>query len=309
MRTAFVYPGQGSLHAGTAAAWRGSPAAEVFGHVGWAAGLDLTAAADEADSGARTAVAQPAIFAASLAAHRALADAGVAPDVVAGHSLGEVTAAVAAGSLSLSDGALLVAERGRAMGAACQAEPGAMAAVLKLEIDEVERLVATTEGAVVANDNAPGQVVVSGTPEAVADVSERAREAGGRIRALDVEGAFHSPAMAPALVRVDALLKRLPVHDPEVTFVTGTTGAVLARADEVARAIVEGILAPVRWRAVQERLATLDVDLVIEVGPGGVLRGLARRALPDVEVLAVAGPEDVDAVASRLPAHALTTAR
>jgi [acyl-carrier-protein] S-malonyltransferase len=298
MSIAFVFPGQGSQRAGMATAWADTPQHEVFAAVGHAAGLDLATLADDAAAcGEATAVAQPSILAASLAAHDALAAVGVRPDVVAGHSLGEVTAAIAAGSLSRNDGAALVAERGRAMGAACAATPGTMAAVLKITDEQLGDVIACVPDVSVANHNAPGQAALSGPPEAIHRAAELVREAGGRVRILDVEGAFHSPAMTPALVRVDALLRRIPVRDPETTFVTGLTAAVLDGASAVTRALVDGILAPVRWRAVQERLIGLGVDLIVEVGPGGVLRGLARRAIPGVPVLTVERPADVARVA------------
>ncbi len=258
---------------------------------------------DAARCGASTAIGQPAIFAASLAAYDALVAAGVRPDVVAGHSLGEVTAAVAAGSLSRNDGASLVSERGRAMSVACATSPGTMAAVLKLDADAIADVVARVEGVTVANENAPGQAVLSGTPEAVERATALAREAGGRVMALDVEGAFHSPAMTPALVRVDHALRRTPVRDPELRFVSGTTADLLPTAAAVSRALVDGILAPVRWREVQERLARLGVETIVEVGPGGVLRGLARRVLPDVAVLSVEGPDDVAGAVAQVAAR------
>lgn len=309
MSIAFVFPGQGSQRPGMASAWSGTPYARAFTDVGHAAGLDLPTIADDAERcGSSTAVGQPAIYAASLAALGALADAGIRPDVVAGHSLGEVTAAVAAGTLSAGDGAVLVTERGRAMGAACGTTPGAMIAVLRLDDDAVAEIASKVNGLAIANVNAPGQAVLSGPPAAVASAAELARARGGRAMALDVEGAFHSPAMTPAVVAVDTVLRRLPIHDPETPFLSGTTARPLSTAAAVSRALVDGILAPVRWRAVQEAIAARGVELVIEVGPGGVLRGLARRTIPDVEVVSVERPEDVDEVVARTAARPLPRA-
>lgn len=306
---AFVYPGQGSLRAGMGSTWADHDPAGILATFGAAAGVDLVAAADDPDSGARTAIAQPAIAAVSLAADRALRAAGITPALVAGHSLGEVTAAIAAGVVAVEQGAALVAARGGAMGEACAAEPGAMAAILKLPDEVVERLVASVEGAAVANVNAPGQVVVSGTPEAVDAVVARAREAGGRVMALAVEGAFHSPAMAPAMVAFDRVLNTVEVRHPTVPVVTGTSGAALTRGEDVARALVEGILAPVRWNRVQTQMADRGVDLVVEVGPGGVLAGLAKRSIPDIPVVTVAAPGDVPLVAEKLAERELATVR
>lgn len=293
MTLAFLFPGQGSHRPGMASVWAEHPAHATFDEVSRATGLDLARVADDADACAATALAQPAVYAASIAAWRALLDAGVVPDVVAGHSLGEIAAAVAAGCLEVADGARLVAERGRAMGEACAASPGGMVAVLGLDDEAVGALRARIQGtgAVLANDNAPGQVVLAGPEGQLDRAAEVARELGGRVRALDVEGAFHSPAMTPGVVRVAEVLRRTTVEAPHTTFLSGSTGAPVTTAAGVATALAEGVLAPVRWRDVQTRLGELGVTAAVEVGPGGVLRGLARRALPGVEVHAVDEPE------------------
>jgi [acyl-carrier-protein] S-malonyltransferase len=259
---------------------------------------------EDPGAGARTADAQAAILAVSLVAARALTDAGVVPSVVAGHSLGEFTAAIMAGCLSVRDGALLVGVRGAAMGEACRSNPGTMAAVVKLSPDAVEVLVDGIDGLVIANDNAPGQVVVAGTPEAIELVKGRARDAGGRALPLDVEGAFHSPAMAPAVDPVARAVADLPVAAPSLAFVSGSTAAPLEDADEVASVLVDGILAPVRWREVQHRLASLGVTDVVEAGPGGVLSGLAKRAMPGATVHKVETPEDLEVTLASLGAAA-----
>lgn len=305
VHTVIVFPGQGSHRPGMASAWAGEPAAaRVLDAVSEATGLDIVALADDPEACGRTAAAQPAIFAVSLAAYRALEAGGVRADLVAGHSLGEVTAAVAAGALDLHDGAVLVAERGRAMGAACRRSPGTMAAVLGLDDDDRDRLTGRLpDGVAVANENAPGQVVLSGPPRPLDRAAEVARELGARVRMLDVEGAFHSPAMAPAVEAVAATLGELAVSAPAIPLVSGVTGQILHGGDEVARALVDGLLSPVRWRSVQDTLAASGADVVVEAGPGGVLRGLARRSL-DATVLAVDEPDAVAAAqrAARVPA-------
>lgn len=296
-RLAFLFPGQAAQRPGMASAWKGTAHLGVFHAVGERLGADLVAAADDADTcAASTALAQPAIHAASLAAFDALLAAGVRPDVVAGHSLGEVTAAVAAEVLDRREGADLVVARGDAMGRACAASPGAMAAIVRLDLDVVEGLVARVPDACIANANAPGQVVVSGPPEAVDRVVALAKDAGGRALPLKVEGAFHSPAMAPAVVRVERLLRHLEPRDPAVPVVSGIDGRLRTTGDTVARALVEGILAPVRWIDVQNALVKQPVDLLVEVGPGGVLAGCAKRTVPDLPCLSVSGPDDVAAV-------------
>jgi [acyl-carrier-protein] S-malonyltransferase len=300
VRVAFVFPGQGSYRPGFLTGWDGHPASRILDEIAERIGRDPRSLDRDPSTGERTADAQPAILAGSLVAWQALMDAGVRAEVVAGHSLGEVTAAVASGALDLGDGAALVAERGRAMGAACATTPGAMAALVKLSPDAVEVLIDEDPDLVMANDNAPGQVVVAGTPEAIERIRGRAREAGGRALPLQVEGAFHSPAMAGAVERVAAASTHLLLEDPTVPLVSGTSAEPLHTGAAIRQALVDGILAPVRWREVQHRLAELGVEELVEVGPGGVLAGLARRAAPDMRVHTVASPSDVDAVADVL---------
>ena len=286
-----------------AAAWAATGYAGVFDQVGRAAGLDLRVLANDAEACARsTALAQPAIFAASLATFDALVDAGVRPDVVAGHSLGELTAAVAAGVVARGDAPALVVERGRAMGEACAATPGAMAAVIRLDEEQVD-LLARTHDVSVANTNAPGQTVLSGAPEVIEALRDRVRELGGRLVPLQVEGAFHSPAMAPAMVRLDAALRRTHLADPTVPVVSGTDGLPRHSADAVGKALVDGVLAPVRWIDVQFALAAF-ADVIIEVGPGEILKGCAKRTIPSVPFFSVATPDEVEALLPELAALA-----
>jgi len=299
-RIAFVYPGQAAQRPDMARPWRTTAHAAVFEEVGGAAGVDLLTLADDAMAcGASTALAQPAIYATALAAHDALIEAGIRPTVLAGHSLGEVTAAAAAGVLDRRAAAGLVAERGRAMGEACAAMPGAMAAVVRLDEEQIERLVRATSDVSVANTNAPGQTVLSGTPEAIDGLASAVRELGGRLLPLQVEGAFHSPAMTPAMVRLDALLGRVDLGDPAVPVVSGTDGLPKTTAAAIRTSLVDGMLAPVRWVDVQYALAAM-VDAVIEVGPGDILRGCAKRTIPTVPFFSVSTPDDVAAAATEL---------
>lgn len=309
-RIAFVFPGQGSHRAGMASAWL-PEAAALFDELSDATGLDLVATADDAEAcGESTRLGQPSITAVSLAALAALTDAGVAADVVAGHSLGEVTAAIAAGVFTPAEGAALVAARGRAMGQACRTTPGTMAAVVRTDLDVVEGVTERIDDVVIANINAPGQVAIAGTEPAVAAASDALREDGGRVLPLPVEGAFHSPAMTPAVVALTAALQWAPARDPELPVISGLDAGVRLTGSAVTRALVDGLLAPVRWVDVQHALVDGGVGLVIEVGPGGVLGGLARRTVPDLQFLSVATPDDVPAAVEaaaqlrdRTPAH------
>jgi [acyl-carrier-protein] S-malonyltransferase len=300
VRIAFVFPGQASHRPGALEPWRGHPASAVLDEVRRGSGRDVAAFPDDPGSAPRTADAQSAVLAASLVAWRGLVDAGVHPAVVAGHGLGEVTAAVAAGVLSVRDGAALVATRGAAMAAVCERRAGAMWAVLRLGRDAVEVIVDGIDGVVIANDDAPGQVVVAGPPQALTQLREVVRFAGGRVVPLSAEGAFHSPAMTAATPHLAATLARLRVHHPRLPVVSGSTAMPLRTGADVEDALVAGLAAPVRWREVQARLVALGVTDLVEVGPGGVLAGLADRAAPELRTHSVAAPDDLAAVLDRL---------
>lgn len=314
MRIAWMLPGQGSLRTGCLREVTGpdghapddllEAARAAVTAASDAAGRDLVALADDPDAGGRTADAQPAILATSLALTASLRAAGLRPDVVAGHSLGECTAAVVAGVLDPAEGVRLVAARGAAMGRACAEHPGAMAALVKLAPDAVEALLAEHPQVVLANDNAPGQVVVAGAPDAIGRLRQDARAAGGRLVPLAVEGAFHSPAMAGADAALRDALAGLTPRDPQVPLVSGVDARPRTTGASVLDALADGLLRPVRWREVQASLAADGVTHLVEVGPGGVLAGLARRTVPDLEVRTVATPADAAELATELLAAA-----
>jgi [acyl-carrier-protein] S-malonyltransferase len=311
VRTAWIMPGQGSFRPGCLreAITGEGPAAiaarDTVEQLVAASGRDLLELGDDAGTGARTADAQPTITATSLAVAAALRAEGLEPDLVAGHSLGECTAAIVAGALSLADGAQVVAARGAAMGQACVEEPGAMGAVVKLAPEAVDAVLADHPTVVVANDNAPGQVVVAGPPDDVAALKDDVRAAGGRLVPLDVEGAFHSRAMRSAVPVLEQALAAATVSDPTVPLLSGVRVAALTAGEDIAAALRDGILSPVRWREVQDALAADGVTHLVEVGPGGVLAGLAKRAVPDLEVRTVATPSEATELAVELHAAAL----
>jgi [acyl-carrier-protein] S-malonyltransferase len=313
VRVAWILPGQGSLRTGclveaTADDGReelaplAAAASRTLEQVAAATGRDVRALADDPGTGGRTADAQPTILAASLAAAAALEAAGLRPDVVAGHSLGECSAAIVAGVLETAAGARVVAARGSAMGAACADSPGVMAAVVKLAPEAIAAVLADHPDVVVANDNAPGQVVLAGPGPAVDAVRDQVRAAGGRLVPLAVEGAFHSAAMSGAVPALAQALDEVPVADPVVPLVSGVGARTLTSGSAVADALLGGVLASVRWREVQFALAASGVTHLVEVGPGGVLAGLARRTVPDLEVRTVTGPADAHALAVELGA-------
>jgi [acyl-carrier-protein] S-malonyltransferase len=252
----------------------------------------------------QTYIAQPALFATSVAALRALEAAGVRPDYVAGHSLGEFTALVAAGVVSFEAGLTLVARRAEAMQRAADAQPGSMSSVLGLSREGVEMAVdkaAQGDVLAVANDNAPGNVVVSGQWPALERLPAAAKELGAkRVMPLNVGGAFHSPLMAPAVDDFWPHLASAPLADPEVPLVANATADVVTSAAQLRDLLARQLTGPVRWVETVRRLVALGVDTFVEVGPGTVLSGLVRRSADGVRVLNAADAAGVQAVADAL---------
>jgi len=230
---------------------------------------------------------QLSVFAGSVDEFRRLKESGVKPDVLAGHSLGEYATAHAAGALGLEDGVRLVAERGRLMTEAAKRNPGGMVAIIGIGTREVVQAVDAADGAVVAaNFNTPRQTVVSGKNEALEEVTGCV---GGKKRRLDVAGAFHSPLMWDAAIKMDTLLEEVSLEDPRVPMISGIDGSVLAKADDVRLALREQMLSPVRWVAVVERFAALGIAEVVEAGGGTLVRML--RDFRDLEMQGRAAKE------------------
>jgi len=244
--------------------------------------------------------AQPAILAVSVAAARVLTAHGIQPAFVAGHSLGEYSAHVAAGTFSLADAVAIVRRRGRYMQESVPLGTGAMAAVLGLEAALVEQACReAAEGDVVspANLNAPGQVAIAGAAAAVARASERAKALGARrVVPLTVSAPFHCALMKPAQDRLEPELRALAACPPRVPVVANVDAEPKRDAAAGVDALVRQVSAPVRWQDVVERLAAEGVSTFIEVGPGTVLAGLIKRIRKDAQVVSFSGPEQLDAV-------------
>ncbi len=295
---AFTFPGQGSQRSGMGQAWVKHPSWEVAEEASEIAGRDLTALLLDApmEELTRTANAQLATFVTSLVVLDAVERLGLFPAACAGHSLGEYTALVATGALSLSDGTKLVIERGDAMQAAADTHPGTMAALIGIADDDAESACQRAEDDVwVANYNAPGQVVIAGTVGAVAAATERAKELGARkVLPIPVSGAFHTPLMLPARTRLRAMLDQVAFHAPEVPVVANVDARVHDDRSEWSSLLSAQLCSPVRWRHTLETLGGRGATTVVELGPGGVLTGLVRRTIPDVRGVAVAVPDDLD---------------
>lgn len=270
--TALLFPGQGSHEDGMDAPYRGTPLLERGLE---RLGYDPFERLDE--QGTRHQ--QPALFLCSVAAWETEAETDPgAVAAAAGHSLGEYAALVAAGTLEFDDALALVDERAAAMADAAAAQPGTMTAMLGGDASAVAAL-AADHGLVVANDNAPGQLVLSGPTEAIETAEAQARErAGARARRLDVAGAFHSSLMAPAADRLAAALARTPVAEPRFPVYSNASAAPFV---DVRRELAENLLAPVRWRETLLAMRTAGVERFVELGPGGVLTGMVRRTLAE----------------------------
>jgi [acyl-carrier-protein] S-malonyltransferase len=247
---------------------------------------------------------QPAILAVSIACYRVLASNGVTPAFMAGHSLGEYSAHVASGTMTFADALRIVRRRGRYMQEAVPVGQGAMAAILGLDAATVARACEeAAQGDVVspANLNAPGQIVIAGTKDAVARAAERAKQLGARrVIPLPVSAPFHCALMRPAEVRLAPELRALTVADPAVPVVANVDAEIKRTGTAAIEALVRQVSSPVRWEDVMRRLASEGVRKYVEVGPGTVLTGLGRKVLRDAAFANIEDPSGVAAVAALL---------
>ncbi|MFN8039369.1 MAG: ACP S-malonyltransferase [Acidimicrobiales bacterium] len=301
----FTFPGQGSQRPAMGEPWTATPSWAVVDEVAEATGRDLAALLlrTEADELTATRNAQLATFAVSLVALDATRRAGVDAAMVAGHSLGEYTALVAAGVLSPADGARLVAARGDAMQAAADARPGTMAAVLGATAEDVAGACAATGADVwLANDNAPGQAVVAGDPAAIDAAGDAFREVGAKkVVALPVGGAFHTPFMAPAAEQLGSALAAASWQPGTIPVVANVDAARHEPGGaDWSELLARQLTSPVRWREGLVALAAAGATALVEIGPGGVLTGLAKRTVPDLARTSVASPDDLAAALAAL---------
>ncbi|MEN8197008.1 MAG: ACP S-malonyltransferase [Pseudomonadota bacterium] len=307
MSMAFIFPGQGSQEVGMGKALADAfaPAREVFQEVDDALGQSLSKLMFEGPDDALrlTENAQPALMAVSMAVMRTLAAEGgfsldARVDYVAGHSLGEYSALAAAGAFSLGDAARLLKTRGRAMQEAVPVGVGAMAALLGLDLDaakEVAEAAAQGEVCQAANDNAPGQVVVSGHTAAVERALEIAKEKGARRAVLlPVSAPFHCSLMAPAADVMAEALEKTEISAPVVPLVANVTAESVADPDTIRRQLVAQVTGAVRWRESVLYMKDKGVDTLVEAGAGKVLSGLARRIDRELTGQALNGPEDIE---------------
>ena len=297
---AIIAPGQGSQTPGMLSAWlEDSAQAEILSTWSEDIGLDLvhlgtTADADEIKD---TANAQPLIVAAGLLSANALNISGKF-SYLAGHSVGEITAASIAGALSPIDAMKLVRARGVEMAKAAATKPAGMSAVLGGDRDVVLKAISDL-GLVAANDNGGGQIVAAGSLDALAQLAPE----GARVRSLAAAGAFHTSFMQPAVDPLRTLAQSLSATDPTVGVISNRDGEEVSEGREILNRIVSQIANPVRWDLCMQRLVTLGVTGVIEVAPAGTLVGLIKRAVPTIEQFALKSPAEIDAAREFAAAH------
>jgi [acyl-carrier-protein] S-malonyltransferase len=300
-----LFPGQGSQAVGMTADLVDpmGPASRFLATVNDVLGTDLLKIMHDGPVEILTEThnAQPAILAHSVAVMLALKEMGITPSVVAGHSIGEFSAAVAAGAVSPADGLKIVRRRGELMFAAGQEIPGTMAAVMGLtgsQVTEICAMVSKTEGVVVlANHNSEAQVVISGEVDAVAAAGLALKEAGAkRVIGLNVSGAFHSPLLEGAGAQFTEFLQDIKIGEAEVPLVANVSATAVTSSDILLEGFGRQLTAPVRWHETMEVVAGKESGLpkiVLEVGPGKVLSNLARRAYPDIKFVPVGTCDDL----------------
>lgn len=290
---AIVFPGQGAQRVGMGldASEASGAARDIFELADATLGTPLSRVCFEGPEDELTSTdnAQPAILAASLAYLAASVECGALqerPAFVAGHSLGEYTALVAAGALRTRDALLLVRERGRLMAAAAEANPGTLAAILGMDESAVEEICSQT-GSEPANYNLSTQTVIGGTPAAIDRAMELAKQRGGKALPVKVSGAFHTSLMEPAAREFARAVDETSIKAPLIPVMSNLDGRPMEAADQVRRDLREQVMRPVRWRQIVEHLTGAGVTRFMEVGPGRVLTNMLKRGAPDAELRSI----------------------
>ncbi len=295
---AFTFPGQGSQRPGMGRPWVDHESWELVDEASDVAGRDVGALLLDADADELrdTRNAQLTTFVSSLMVLDAVERLGIEASFCAGHSLGEYTALAATGALGFDEGVVLVAERAAAMHDAGSERVGTMAAVLGLDDDQVEVACNLADADVwVANFNAPGQVVIAGSPDGVEAAGKHAKDLGAkRVMPLQVSGAFHTAFMAPARDPLRDALAAADIRDAEIPVVSNVDAKPHDRGNEWSALLSAQLASPVRWKHSLQTLSSLGVTDFAELGPGGVLTGMAKRSVDGARTISVATPDDLD---------------
>ena len=304
MSYAAIFPGQGAATPGAGQAWVDHPAWRVVAGAEAATGRSLARLLIDADADelSTTGASQLAVLLTSLVAWQALSDElDGAPVAFAGHSLGQITALIAAGAVAPDDGYRLAVRRADLSQLSADARPGRMAALVGTDLDVAAEVCDGGRDVWIANDNAPGQVVIAGTPEGLQAAAERARAAGvRRVMPLDVGHAFHTPLLSEAAAELRHLLVRLDFRRPTAPVVANTDAGAHTDPAGWPERLTRHLVDPVRWRESQRTLVDLGATTFVEIGPGRVLAGLAKRAVPEVTVHNLAIPADLGPLAEAL---------
>ena len=308
---AFTFPGQGSQRPGMGKPWVDHESWELVTEASEIAGRDVGDLLLNADAETLkdTRNAQLTTFVSSLMVLDAVERLGFEPSLCAGHSLGEYTALTANGALGFDDGLRLVIERASAMHDAGTKSPGVMSAVLGLDDEQVETACRRADSDVwVANFNAPGQVVIAGSPTGVQLASEHAKELGAkRIMALPVSGAFHTPLMAPARDRLREAIAAAKPRDSDVPIVSNVDAKAHSHGNEWTTLLSAQLSSPVRWKQCLQTMFESGIKDFVELGPGGVLTGMAKRTIESARTLSISTPDELDKLIEWIGASSLPT--
>jgi [acyl-carrier-protein] S-malonyltransferase len=301
VKVAVVFPGQGSQFAGMADPWLEHPVGRaVLEEASTAMGRDVVEGCRDDGVLSTTEFAQPAILACDVAAARVLEAEGVRIEGAAGHSLGEFAALVAAGAIDLAPALEIVVVRGREMQAAGETRPGTMSALLGVGTEQAAELCDEARGddvLLVANENSPQQVVISGSVPAIERAEALAAERRIRAVRLKVAGAFHSPLMEPAVGPLSAAIDAATVRSPRFLVAANVTGELESDPERLRELLKRHVVSPVRWERCAQALAASGVDTFVEAGPGDVLTKMAKRVVPGARAVAVGAPAEAIAFA------------